>query len=201
MNVRLTYETTFTGGSWFDEELVMSNYTLKLKLLTHTMDPMDQNIALERVKHFLYEMHSTIFINQAEADQAEAFASLGLNVTTLPEEPVDQIVGITLYYKLNAIMEGRMSITELSISSDAGDGIEYHHSQDEHSEIFAGAAWWHESTPVHDNLEVESEEGNVVALDALDAWRELELNWNNTDIVTDLGTVVFANFNSNETKH
>lgn len=162
---------------------------------------MDQNIALERVKHFLYEMHSTIFINQAEADQAEAFASLGLNVTTLPEEPVDQIVGITLYYKLNAIMEGRMSITELSIRSDAGDGVEYHHSQDEHSEIFAGAAWWHESTPVHDNLEVESEEGNVVALDALDAWRELDLNWNNTDIVTDLGTVVFANFNSNETKH
>ena len=201
MNVRLTYESTFVGGSWFDEELVMSNYTLKLKLLTHTMDPTDQNIALERLKHFLYEMHSTIFINQAEVEQAEAFAAVGLNVTTLPEEPVDQIVGITLYYKLNAIMEGRMSITELSISSDAGDGVEYHHSQDEHSEIFTGTGWWNESTPLHDNLEVESEGDNVVVLDALDAWRELDLTWNNTDIVTDLGTVVFANFNSNETKH
>lgn len=201
MNVRLTYESTFVGGSWFDEELVMSNYTLKLKLLTHTMDPTDQNIALERLKHFLYEMHSTVFINQAEVEQAEAFAAVGLNVTTLPEEPVDQIVGITLYYKLNAIMEGRMSITELSISSDAGDGVEYHHSQAEHSEIFTGTGWWNESTPLHDNLEVESEGDNVVVLDALDAWRELDLTWNNTDIVTDLGTVVFANFNSNETKH
>lgn len=201
MNVRLTYETTFTGGTWFDEELIMSNYTVRLKMLTHTMDPTDQNIALERLKHFFYEMHSTVFVNQTDVEQAEAFAAVGLNVTTLPEEPVDQIVGITLYHKLNAIMEGRMSITELSISSDAGDGIEYHHSQDEHSEIFEGTGWWNDPTPLHDDLEIESDGDNVVALDALDAWRELELAWNNTDVVTDLGTVVFANFNSNETKH
>lgn len=201
MNVRLSYETNFTAGSWFDEELVMSNYTVKLKMLTHTMDPTDQNIALERIKQFLFEMQSTIFINQAEVEQAEAFAAVGLSVTTLPEEPVDQIVGITLYYKLNAIMEGRMSITELSISSDAGDGIEFYHSQDEHAEVFTGTGWWNDPTPEHDNLEVESEGDNVVALDALDAWRELELAWNNTDVVTDLGTVVFANFNSNDTKH
>ena len=201
MNVRLTYESTFTAGTWFDEELIMSNYTVKLKMLTHTMDPADQNIALERIKHFLYEMHSTVFINQTDVEQAEAFSAVGLRVTTLPEEPVDQIVGITLYHKLNAIMEGRLSITELSISSDAGDGIVYHHSQEEHSDIFAGAGWWHEATVEHDNFEVESEGDNVIALDALDAWRELELGWNNTDVVTDIGNVVFANFTSNETKH
>jgi hypothetical protein len=35
---------------------------------------------------------------------------MGINVTTLPEEPVDQIIGMMLYYKLNAIMEGRMIV-------------------------------------------------------------------------------------------
>ena len=61
MNVRLRFNITFPAAAWFDGELMMTNYTLALNLLTLTMDPQDQNIALERIKYFLLnELHSKI---------------------------------------------------------------------------------------------------------------------------------------------
>ena len=201
MNVRLRFSITFPAAAWFDGELIMSNYTLSINLLTQTLDPADQNIALDRVKYFLLnEIHSTIFINQTDAERAEVFDSIGLNVTTLPEEPVDQIVGIMLYYKLNAIMEKRMKITELIFSSDAGDSIEYFHTENEHSDLFPSTGWWHEPSLKHNDIVPEDEEDDE-EVDADAEWKEAELGWAQEEATTDLGQVVFANFNHNETKH
>ena len=206
MNVRLRYNITFPAASWFEGELMMTNYTLSLNLLTLTMDPQDQNIALERIKYFLLnELHSTIFINQTDDERCEIFTDIGLNVTTLPEEPVDQVVGIMLFYKLNAIMEGRMKITELVMSSEAGDSIEYFHSENEHTDLFPESGWWHEPTLRHSDVELDEEETDekVVDLNADDEWRDQDLGWAQAEVTQDLGQVVFANFNhsSNETKH
>jgi len=207
MNVRLRYNITFPAASWFEGEFLMTNYTLSLNLLTLTMDPQDQNIALERIKYFLLnELHSTIFINQTDDERCEIFTDIGLNVTTLPEEPVDQVVGIMLFYKLNAIMEGRMKITELVLSSEAGDSIEYFHSENEHTDLFPESGWWHEPTLRHSDVELDDEEESdekVVDLNADDEWRDQDLAWAQAEVTQDLGQVVFANFNhsSNETKH
>ena len=209
MNVRLRYNITFPAAAWFDDELMMTNYTLALRFVTQTMDPQDQNIALDRIKYFLLnELHSTIFINQAEVERAEAFTDVGLNVTTLPEEPVDQVVGIMLFHKLNAIMEGRMKITEIRFSSEAGDSIEYFHNEDEHTDLFPATGWWHEPSIKHSDVELDEEDdnNNVVALGATpeSEWEEQELGWAQAEVTQDLGQVVFANFgpnNGNETKH
>ena len=205
MNVRLRYNITFPAAAWFDGELMMTNYTLALNFLTQTLDPQDQNIALDRVKYFLLnELHSTIFINQADIERAEAFTDVGLNVTTLPEEPVDQVVSIMLYYKLNAIMEGRMKITELVMSSEAGDGIEYFHNENEHTDLFPATGWWYEPTLCHSNVELEDEtDDNVIAIGSNTEWQDQDLGWAHEEVTTDLGQVVFANFRQtdNETKH
>ena len=206
MNVRLRYNITFPAAAWFDGELMMTNYTLALNLLTQTMDPQDQNIALERIKYFLInELHSTIFINQTDDERAEIFTDIGLNVTTLPEEPVDQVVGIMLFYKLNAIMEGRMKITELVMSSEAGDSVEYFHNEHEHTDLFPSQGWWHEPTLKHSDVVLEDDDDaeNVIELHSEDQWKEQELGWAQEEVTQDLGQVVFANFTQspNETKH
>jgi hypothetical protein len=189
--------------------MLMTNYNLNIKLLTQTLDPLDQNIALERVKYFIgNELHSTVFINQTDVERAEAFADIGLNVTTLPEEPVDQVVGIMIFHKLNAIMEGRMKVTELVFCSEAGDGIEYFHSEDEHTDLFPATGWWHEASLSHSDIVYDDEEddaGNVVILasSSESEWADQELSWTHDSATTDLGQVVFANFsqNPNDTKH
>lgn len=208
MNIKLRYAITFPAAAWFQETLLMGNYTLTMNFLTETLDPEDQNIALDRVKYFLLnEIHSTVFVNQAEQDHAESFAELGLNVTTLPHEPVDQVVCVALYYKLNAIMEGRMKITELIFSSDMGDNVEYFYNESEQTVLFPNQGWWCEPGLGHSDIVPEQDESanNVVALtpSAESQWQEQELAWNQSEVTKDLAQVVFANFDQgqNDTKH
>jgi hypothetical protein len=205
MNVRLQYDLEFVAGIYYDDQLQLNTYSVVMNLLTKTKDPVSINIAMERLKWFVYgELANTVFFGPHSMDQAELFYSIGVNVTTLPEEPVDQIIGMMLYNKLNAIMEGRMKITELVMSSDAGDGIEYFHNENEHTDLFPADGWWYEPTLTHSNIEFDDDEGeNVISIGTNTEWEDQDLGWAHAEVTNDLGQVVFANFghNENETKH
>ena len=118
MNVRLKHDMHFTAGVYYNGEMRMNNYNLRLWMITNTYDASSHNISFDRVKYFIYtEMDSTIFINGDDEEQCQQLVDAGLNITTLPGEPVDQLVGLMLYYKLNAIAETRMTIVETELSS------------------------------------------------------------------------------------
>ena len=147
MNVRLQYDIEFLAGIYYDDTLQMNKYDASISLVTATKDVASTNIAMERLKAFVFdELANTVFINQNNAERAEFLQMIGVNVTTLPEEPVDQIVGMMLYYKLNAVMEGRMVITSLDISSSLGDGVWYQHDEEDSSGPFVKDGWWHQSS-------------------------------------------------------
>jgi hypothetical protein len=203
MNIRLRYSTTFVAGVWFDEQLVMSNYSVDVTLVTQTLDPQDNEVALERVKYFFgNELHSTLFVNQADTEFAEAFSTLNVDITTLPTEPVDQVVGIALYYKLNAIMEGRMKVSELVLCSEIGDNIEYFYGEHDKNELFTSAGWWNNPGLTHSDLVFDDDE-EVEELSADEEWKEVELSWAQTEPTVDIDKVILSNFNllHNETKH
>ena len=201
MNVRLQYDIEFLAGIYYDNQLQMNSYSASLSLVTRTKDTKSTNVAMDRLKAFVYgELESTVFINQNYHEHAEMMQIMGVNVTTLPEEPVDQIVGMMLYYKLNAIMEGRMEIVQLDISSRLGDGVWYMHSEDDLSGPFAQDGWWHQSSLQHNTLDPVNAEINVVKV-VPNAWMEYGLIWPETDTVQvnqTANTVVFANFSKHE---
>lgn len=201
MNVRLQYDIEFLAGIYYDDQLQMNSYNASLSLVTRTKDAKSTNVAMDRLKAFVYgEMESTIFINQAYRERAEMMQIMGANVTTLPEEPVDQIVGMMLYYKLNAIMEGRMEIVQLDISSKLGDGVWYMHGEDDLPGPFAQDSWWHHSGVQHDTLDPTDVVVNVVKV-APNAWIEYGLMWPETETAQPnqtANTVVFANFSKHE---
>ena len=201
MNVRLQYDIEFLAGIYYDNQLQMNSYSASLSLVTRTKDTKSTNVAMDRLKAFVYgELESTVFINQNYHEHAEMMQIMGANVTTLPEEPVDQIVGMMLYYKLNAIMERRMEIVQLDISSRLGDGVWYMHSEDDLSGPFAKDGWWHQSSLQHNTLDPVDAEINVVKV-VPNAWMEYGLIWPETDTVQvnqTANTVVFANFSKHE---
>ena len=201
MNVRLQYDIEFLAGIYYDNQLQMNSYSASLSLVTRTKDTKSTNVAMDRLKAFVYgELESTVFINQNYHEHAEMMQIMGANVTTLPEEPVDQIVGMMLYYKLNAIMERRMEIVQLDISSRLGDGVWYMHSEDDLSGPFAQDGWWHQSSLQHNTLDPVDAEINVVKV-VPNAWMEYGLIWPETDTVQvnqTANTVVFANFSKHE---
>lgn len=202
MNVRLRHVMSFSAGVYYGGEMRMNHYTLTLHMTTNSTDPVSHNVAFERIKYFVYnKLDSTIFINSADQDKCEQFANAGLSVTTMPGDPVDQLIGLMLYYKLNAVMEDRIIVDETEISSILGENMIYLHSENENTDIGLPPEWWHSSDPVHSDY-VLIEADKVVAMHAGTAWREIDLTWPETLPVTETGNiVVFADFKpGNETK-
>lgn len=194
MNVKLQYELEFMAGVYFEDRLYMNSYSVSLQLVTRTSDAASTNIAMERLKCFVYhDLADTVFINQAHKEKAEMLQLLGANVTTLPEDPIDQIIGIMLYCKLNAIMDGRMNITQIDVSSVIGDSVWYKHEEDDPLGPFAEDGWWHSVGTQHDNIEVEPAADNVVKV-ALPGWREYGLIWPEEHAEQTGNTVVFGDF-------
>ncbi len=196
MNVRLQYDIDFLAGIYYNEQLQLNSYSVNINMVTKTKDAVETNIAMDRLKFFVNEvLASTVFVNQIHTEHAETLSWCGANVTTLPEEPVDQIIGMMLYYKLNAIMENRIEISSLSISSTLGEGVWYIHDEEDSEGPFAAKGWWNDSSTQHDSIEVEPED-NIVKV-VTTGWYEAELEW--PDQAPPAGnTVVFGNFPKNE---
>ena len=202
MNVRLKYDIVFTAGIYYNDVLRMNNYNLRLWLITNTHDASSHNIAFDRIKHFIYsEIDSTIFINSDDQLQCQQLVDTGLKITTMPGDPVDQLIGLMLYYKLNAITESRMTIVETELSSLLGDSMTYLHSENETTEDIDCPDWWASADLVHcDSNLIDPDK--VVILHQSSIWRDLDLAWPNAEGTEEIdNTVVFADFKgSDDTK-
>jgi len=184
MNVRLQYDLEFMAGIYYDDRLQLNSYSVNLGLLTKTTDAASTNIAMDRLKYFVHgELANTVFVNQGSTERAEMMQIMGINVTTLPEEPVDQIVGLMLYCKLNAIMETHVTVTDIEVSSEIGDGCWYPHSQNESLGPFNSDGWWNSSEPTQSDRRANKNK-RVVKLYNSTNWHDIELSWpvDNEDI-------------------
>ena len=202
MNVRLRYELPFTAGVYYDGSFYMNNYTLRVLMATVSEDPEDQSTAFERLKYFVYAgMESTVFIDAAETEQCNRYVQAGLDITTMPGEPVDQLIVIMLYHKLNAVMESRMIVFETELSSAVGEYMTYLHSDEEDTVGYVQPEWWTTADLTHSEF-APANPDNVVAISQATAWRDLDLAWVDDTTDDDTGNVVvFADFKQpNETK-
>lgn len=198
MNVRLRHNMSFTAGVYYGGEMRMNHYNVILNMITNSTDAVSHNIAFERIKYFVYnKLDSTIFINSCHEEKCKQFSQAGLSITTMPGEPVDQLIGLMLYYKLNAVMEDRIIVDETEISSMLGENMIYLHSENETTDIGKIPDWWETSDPVHSDY-VLIDADKIVSMHANTAWRELNLSWPELETVTETGNiVVFADFKQN----
>lgn len=198
MNIKLQYEMDFLAGIWYNNQLQMNHYNLHISLVTNSHNAKDTNIAMDRMKYFvLAMMQHTIFVNQEQVGVAEIMKSLGINVTTLPGEPVDQMVGMMLYCKLNAIMENRMTITALDINSVLGDSVWYRHDAEDSLGPLEHAGWWTQATTQHDTVDLEPAGDNVVKV-TNQGWYDVGLEWEDPTELPTANTIVYVNFGRNE---
>jgi hypothetical protein len=199
MNVNLQYDVEFMGGVYYEDTLQINNYNVSMHFVTCSKEAEVTNIAMERVKAFIFsELSNVVFINRDHETQAELFQALGCNICTLPEEPVDQIIGLMLYCKLNAIMEGQMIITDLDISSSLGDEIWYQHNEEDSLGPFSKEGWWHELSTQKETLEPDGVDKNVVKVQST-GWYEYGLDWPDSKS-KETAKIVYPDFKKNETK-
>jgi hypothetical protein len=207
MNIKLKQSFTFAAGAYMDGALDILNYHVTLHLITGSDNQDDTTVAVDRIREFVDQMAGTIFINREDVATCQALDNLGISITSLPEDPVDQVVGIMFHCKLNAIAEGRMLIVVTEITSDSGISMTFVHEHDDELGPFADPGWWHENTLRHceDSF---SDSDNVVIIRGnsaiTDSWNNLGLAWPDDDDADHSNTldnsVVFANFGKHDSK-
>lgn len=206
MTARIARSFDFQTGTYFSGDFYVNSYEVDVQFSVETLSIREQNIALERIKYYIAEcLEHSIFITESDTVAIDKFLDADLKVCTLPEEPYDQIVGIMLLSKLNAITEGRLIATDISISSRMSDGVICHHDMDENLGPFRLAGWWNDSSTKITNYVSKSKGKKVVKLvKPSQEWDELDLGWDEkTLIVAEVKSnseVVFATFDNKKDK-
>jgi hypothetical protein len=161
----------------------MNSYNIVLSMDVMTDSILEQNIAMERIKFFLHEViDSAVFVHNKETKIIEKYSDAGIKVCTLPEQAYDQIITVLLYYKLNAITEGRLHVTHIELESQLSDGVGFLW-ETESTEIPYGQGWWTDDTiSICDKITGKKEK--VVKLVKKCDWASLGLDWKVENLTT-----------------
>lgn len=198
MNVRLKKTFGWYSGLVIEDRFQINHYTTELELLTVSDDQAQQNIAYERMKFWFYDiMDHALLINDAHAD-IDRWRETSARIITFPTDPVDQIIGIMLCSKLNAVMEDRIVVTDTEIWSKCGDGMSYLHNWKEGQGPLSETGWWSDARPIWNTLKTNSG-GKIVNLDRVPEWKSHDLDWD-TNSGAPTNTVVFGRFDSDSNK-
>jgi hypothetical protein len=181
---KIQKDFVFECAIHFEEKFIINFYELTLFMEVNTDNQYEQNIAIERVNYYLTSViDNSIFVNQSDKKAIENYENAGIRVITLPEDPYDQIIGLLLILKLNAIMENKVTVTEIIFQSKLTAGIKFH-TYVEETEDYRGKYWWTENTPCY-KLVSKSKKDKVVKLFENDTWAELGLTWKEKKVDND----------------
>jgi hypothetical protein len=196
MTTRILREFAFQAGVYFEDAFSMNMYNLSVCMDVETDSIREQNIAMERIKYFLAEsLESSIFVNQDEKKLIEKYTSCGFKVCTLPNDPYDQIVTIMLLVKLNAITEGRLIVTDITLGSQMSDEVNFMYDLDSSLGPFEELGWWVDPNPIISDLDKSTnKKDKIVKLfnPNTSAWGEIDLLWKEVGAAITSSEIIFT---------
>ena len=189
MQHRIKQQFAFQAAVYVEETFLMNIYEITLKMHVVTGDSKEQNIAMSRINYMIEDcFQNCVFVHQTETAVIEKYIAANLKVSTTPDEPYDQLLAILLLTKLNIITEGRLLITDITLSSGLSDGIEFLYSPAlEHTPLTTGISnWWNElNTKIVDFPKRETKKEKIVKLvKKTNDWAQLNLEWQEKPLPT-----------------
>ena len=181
MNIKLDWRSDFLGICAYDEKLYPNHFYVELQMLTQTEDARFQNVAFDRMKVLVTEIFAhSIFIGHENPNLETLIKIYPEKMAILPDEAYDQVIGMALFCKANAIMEGAIKCLSVRISSHFGDMVWYQFGSGEELGPFTAAvvkprsrkkilhSWWNRP--------------DLMTFDAIGdftvtTWEELGLGW------------------------
>ena len=177
MTAKIEKDFTFETAVHIEDKFFINSYWMTVRMLVNTESQHEQNIAIERLNYFIAEcVENSVFVNSKDDKAIEKYTNADIKVLTLPEDPFDQIVGIVLMAKLNAILEDKLYITDITFFSKLTAGIKFH-SPAEETEEFAGKHWWNDPTLTTKEPKSSRKKDKIVKLFDSDDWAETGLIW------------------------
>ena len=174
MNFKLANDFSFSAVIIDGSNIFPNFYNIKINMETMTENNNYQNIAIQRILVFLQEMLDGCIFCSENNPIATKFIRLAKEsrVILFPEEPYDQVIGMILFHKLNAITEDMLQVESVIISSELGENLTY--TIDEFAEFeFMSAKveipWWDRS-----DLSVSN---NIKQIKLTESWKDINLDW------------------------
>ena len=190
MNVKIEYPAEFLAAAYWEDSVMMNSYAVRCEMITNTRDSREQNIALERLKYVLFmQIQNSVLVDHREKAAIKRLQAAGMRTVILPEQPVDQIIGMMLYSKLDSVMEGRMTVTQLKLSSELGENVTYFQTDNETIGPFAQKGWWNSAEP---SVSDSKDGGKIVSIKGTTTWQLLGLDWGDKEEEENKGNTVVA---------
>lgn len=182
---RIEKDYTFNSAVHFDNKFLINHYELTVSMIVETEAVHEQNVAMERLDYFInHVLDSCVFVDITKNKAIENYLHAGLRTCILPEEPYDQILGIILLLKLNSILENRLIVTDIILSSKLSDNVRFHVVQEVADNLYSGDNWWNEnSTKLCDTKKLSDKKTKIVKLFD-DDWQSVGLSWKEGKQVT-----------------
>lgn len=183
MTTRIQKDFTFMAAVHFNNKFMVNIYEMSAAMAIISMDSANQNTAIERVNYFLNNfIEDCIFINESCKDEIEKYCKAGLKICAIPADPYDQVVGLILLNKCNAIMEDRVVISDLMFGSKLSNLVRFELDLETAQTQFSGNKWWNNSSLCTENAldcEKKVKKDKIVKLfdHKLNEWSNLELTW------------------------
>ena len=143
MSNKFSWKTKFKSIIIVDGELFGNEYSVKISLTPHTANLKEQTEYFDRLKN-LFEL---VFANTITTWREEKLyhvlkKSSNNRFIELPRPPYDQIMASVCFCKANAILDSKMTINFVELSSWQGDGITYTVDKDSKELILLDAPDW-----------------------------------------------------------
>ena len=177
-NSRIQKNFTFQAAIHFNDKFFVNLYEMDAKMEIFTEDTREQNIAVERISHFLGSViEDCLFVSINEKEAISKYSNAGIKVCTVPEDPYDQIIGMVLLNKCNAIMEGKIVMTDILFGSKLSNLIKFELNHEVAKVEYDGKHWYNDSTLCM--MDKFSKKDKIVNLfdHKHDTWEDLDLTW------------------------
>jgi len=177
MSAKISKDFGFRSGLYFNDSFMINDFRMTLNMLVQTESMREQNIAMDRIEWFISQkIDSNLFINLDKKTNIDLFDKAGLGIITLPEDPYDQIIGMVLLCKFNAILEKKLELTHLTIESILSDGVKFEIDSETASTILSGNYWYNNGSTETNDFSNNLYNNKIVKLFD-NQWSELGLTW------------------------
>jgi hypothetical protein len=186
MNVDL--EKTFAFSCVLDDPEStpwINTYEVRLLMSTSTENMVEYNVAYQRLKYWFQDIMQDSVLIESTSPRSQAWRDSGMRCIDFPIYPIDQVIGLMLMRKLTAIVEGRIDVLQISVSSPADDFVNYLCDQGDDLHWFESPGWWSDPRPISSTGGQKSRaSGKVISISRTSDWKDHDLDWANTTVVS-----------------
>jgi len=156
----ISWKTNFTNTMYLQNKLWPNDVAINIHMLPITNGPTSQHVTFQKIKYvFGKSLQNSIFI-ESDDNLYQSFSVFENEVIDFFDTPVDQIVGVTLLAKLDAIGGESMKVDAIEIESWQGENLRFVITTDSPEwKLLQNCKikdpWWHDPAPRFSNFDTE----------------------------------------------